>query len=116
MSQRTPKNTRKQRRETVRVLVDYQANGEFHCDYATTLSAGGMFLNTDLTMTRGDTVKVRFRLPGSELLHELEAHVTWHCAAEPEPNGGLRTPGVGLQFSDPTRTTALARELEDLAS
>ena len=113
MSQRTPKNTRKHRRATVRILVDYQAQGGIHCDYATTLGTGGMFLQTDLVMARGDVVKVRFRIPGGELLHELEAHVTWHHAAKHEPNENLRTPGVGLQFSDPSATAELARELED---
>ena len=115
MSQRTPKNTRKHRRATIRILVDYQAQGGIHCDYATTLGAGGMFLQTDLVMTRGDIVKVRFRIPGGELLHELEARVTWHQAARPDPNGNLRSPGVGLQFSDQAATAAVARELEDLS-
>lgn len=113
MTQRTPKNTRKHRRATVRILVDYQAQGGIHCDYATTLGTGGMFLQTDLVMERGDTVKVRFRIPGGELLHEFEASVTWYHAAKPEPNGKLRTPGVGLQFADPSTTATLARELED---
>ncbi len=115
MARRTPKNTRKHRRMTVRILVDYQARGGIHCDYATTLGAGGMFLQTELTMTRGEIVKVRFRIPGGEKLHELEARVTWYHAARPESDGSVRTPGVGLQFSDPSLTAELARELEDYA-
>jgi len=100
---------------TVRILVDYQAQNGIHCDYATTLGAGGMFLQTDLAMARGDTVKVRFRIPGGELLHELEARVKWHNAATAAPGGSLRTPGVGLQFIDPSATAPLARELEDFS-
>ena len=42
MTARTPKNTRKHRRATVRFLVDYHARGDIHCDYATTLGAGGI--------------------------------------------------------------------------
>jgi len=114
MTQRTPKNTRKHRRATVRILVDYQARGAIHCDYATTLGAGGMFLQTELEMQRGESVKVRFRVPGGDTLHELEARVTWYHPAKQQPNGSLRTPGVGLQFIDPTGTAALARELEDI--
>ena len=113
MTQRTPKNTRKHRRATVRTLVDYQAQGGIHCDYATTLGAGGMFLQTDLVMSRGDMVKVRFRIPGGALLHEFETRVTWYHTAEQESDGSVRTPGVGLQFTDPSAATALARELED---
>jgi uncharacterized protein (TIGR02266 family) len=113
MTRPTPKNTRKHRRMTVRMLVDYQAMGGIHCDYATTLGAGGMFLQTELPLRRGDLVKVRFRIPGSELLHDLQARVTWHHEARSEPGGEVRTPGVGLQFVDQTATAELARELED---
>jgi uncharacterized protein (TIGR02266 family) len=101
---------------TVRILVDYQARGGIHCDYATTLGAGGMFLQTELAMVRGEPVKVRFRIPGGELLHELEARVTWSHVAKPESGEAQRTPGVGLQFTNPAATAALARELEDYAA
>jgi len=113
MTRRTPKNTRKHRRMTVRMLVDYQAMGGIHCDYATTLGAGGMFLQTELALRRGDLVKVRFRVPGCELLHELQAQVTWSNGAANAEKGELRTPGVGLQFTDHAATGELARELED---
>lgn len=116
MTQRTPNNTRRHRRMTVRILVDYQALGGIHCDYATTLGAGGMFLQTDLVMKRGEIVKVRFRIPGGDVLHELEARVTWYHEAKPEANGSVRSPGVGLQFTDPAKTASLARELDDFAS
>ena len=113
MPSRTPKNTRKHRRMTVRVLVDYQAMGGIHCDYATTLGAGGMFLQTELGLRRGELVKVRFRVPGNELLHELQARVMWHHAGQTGPGSEVHTPGVGLQFTDPNATHELARELED---
>ena len=115
MAQRTAKNARKHRRVTVRILVGYQARGAIHGGYATTLGAGGMFLETELVMNRGECAKVRFRIPGGEKLHEFEARVTWYHAAKQEPGGNLRTPGVGLQFSDPTRISQLARELQDFA-
>ena len=83
MAQRNPKNTRRYRRATIRVLVDYQVQGEIHCDYATTLGAGGMFLRTDLVMARGDCVKVRFRVPNGESLHEFEARADDDSDAAP---------------------------------
>ena len=45
MTTRTPKNTRKYRRMTVRMLVDYQAMGAIHCDYATTLQSPVCFMS-----------------------------------------------------------------------
>ena len=72
-----------------------------------------MFLQTELPIRRGDLVKVRFRVPGNETLHELQAKVTWHHEAHTDENGEVRTPGVGLQFTDQTATADLARELED---
>ena len=82
MARRTPKSTRKHRRTTVRLLVDYHAQGGIHCNYATTLGAGGMFLQTNLVLTPGEIVKLRFRVPDGDLLHELEALVT--CITRPE--------------------------------
>lgn len=116
MKQRTPKNTRKHRRMTVRILVDYQALGGIHCDYATTLGAGGMLLQSELELKRGDLVKVRFRIPGGEELFELEARVTWVHAGPHQDADSNRVPGVGLQFTDAAATANLARELEDYAS
>lgn len=116
MTARTPKNTRKYRRTTVRILVDYQALGQIHCDYATTLGAGGMFLQTELELRRGDIVKVRFRVPGGELLHEFESSVTWSQTKPSRPDSATHVPGVGLQFKDSAAIAALARELEDYAA
>lgn len=113
MTQRTPRNTRKFRRMTVRMMVDYQAMGGIHCDYATTLGAGGMFLQTELPLRRGDLVKVRFRVPGNDTLHSIEAKVTWQHDAGSSPDGAARTPGVGLQFLNQNAINELARELED---
>ncbi len=73
----------------------------------------GCSCKTELSLERGDLVKVRFRVPGNETLHELSARVTWHHEAHTDENGELRTPGVGLQFTDQTATAELARELED---
>jgi Tfp pilus assembly protein PilZ len=116
MKQRTPRNTRKHRRMTVRLLVDYQALGGIHCDYATTLGAGGMHLQSDLPLKRGDLVKVRFRIPGGVELFELEAKVKWAHTAHPNEEERVRIPGVGLQFTDFAATAGLAGELEDYAS
>lgn len=110
--QRSPEETRKYRRQTIRVLVDYRTPDGLHCDYATTLGAGGMFLATTEALSKGDVLKLRFRLPGYETLHELEGRVVWVRTAgrNGEPMG---QPGAGVQFVDTQATAQLARELED---
>jgi uncharacterized protein (TIGR02266 family) len=117
MARRRPKkDNRKFRRVTLRILVDYQAKGGVHCDYATTLGAGGMFLQTDLPLERNDSVKVRFRVPRGETLHELEAMVTWAQPTHEDIAGNPSIAGVGLQFTSAGAKEALAKELENYAN
>ena len=110
--ERSFEDTRQFRRQTIRVLVDYRTSEGFHCDYATTLGAGGMFLQTAEAISRGDVLKLRFRLPGYDTLHELEGRVVWVriTGRDGEP---VAAPGAGVQFVDSTATAQLARELED---
>ena len=106
-------NTRQHRRRTVRILVDYSTEEGLFCDYATTLGAGGMFLETDQPLEVGSPIKVRFRLPHGEELHEIEGHVKWSQSSS-RSGVPVRTPGIGIQFHDSVSSAKLARELEDL--
>jgi uncharacterized protein (TIGR02266 family) len=111
MTRETDRDTRRFRRHSMRLLVDYTCEGDMHCDYATSLSVGGLFIETDAGHTAGSTVKMRFRLPGSETLHEIEGRVTWRY--EPRPGEAQRAPGLGVDFADETGSNRLARELEE---
>ena len=62
MAARTTQNTRRYRRQTLRVLVDYLTETGVCCDYATTLGAGGMFLETEEPLVVGSVIKARFKL------------------------------------------------------
>lgn len=110
--ERSPEDTRRYRRQTIRVLVDYRTSDGLHCDYATTLGAGGMFLQTNEPLSKGDVLKLRFRLPGYDHLHELEGRVVWtrSCGRDGQ---AVAAPGAGVQFVDSKATAQLARELED---
>ena len=110
--ERSYEDTRKYRRQTIRVLVDYRTPDGLHCDYATTLGAGGMFLQTMEQLSKGDVLKLRFRLPGYDTLHELEGRVVWVRSASRDGTA-VAAPGAGVQFVDPNATGQLARELED---
>lgn len=112
MSPRHPENNRRFRRRTVRVLIDYATEEGMRCDYATTLGAGGVFIETDEPLAAGSRLKLRLRLPGSEELHQIEGRVVWRRGGE--GNDARFAPGNGIQFTDAAASARLARELEDL--
>ncbi len=112
MPSRTHDDTRRFRRQGLRVLVDYSCDGGIHCDYATSISAGGLFIETESSLPLESAIKLRFRLPRGEELHEIEGCVCWsndNSKAEVQ-----QAPGFGIAFTSGDGTVALARELEDL--
>ena len=113
MAERSEQDTRRYRRQTLRILVDYIWKSSVCCDYATTLGAGGMFLETEEALSPGDILKARFRLPNGETLHELEGRVVW--CREASHTEHVSAGGVGVKFTDQQAVQRLARELEDYA-
>lgn len=99
---------RRFRRRTVRVMVDFQGPDGFRCEYATTLGAGGLFVQTDDPLPVGAQTKMRFRLAEERPLHAFEGHVVW----SDDGSGYGRPPGMGVEFRDPGASAALARELD----
>ena len=102
---------RRFRRRTVRVIVEYVSNAGLCRDTATTLGAGGMFIETDQPLRAGSMVKLGFRLPAAETRHELEGQVVWSRLPTATPAGSA---GMGIEFTDRAATADLARELEKL--
>jgi len=104
---------RRFRRRAVRVLVDFRVDTGIHCEYATTLGAGGLFIETEEPVEIGTPIRVRFRLPESDHVHEVKGRVAWHQrAAAGAP--ATRAPGMGIEFVDAAATAALARDLDGL--
>lgn len=112
MQRRPRKDTREFRRRTVRILVDYQTPDGVRCDYATTLGAGGMFLESEGELAPGTPLKLRFKLPGDDELHEIEGCVIWQ-RVDGASNGAAQNSGVGIRFTDAAAVARLARALED---
>jgi uncharacterized protein (TIGR02266 family) len=102
---------RRYRRRTVRVLVEYVSDAGLCIDAATTLGAGGLFIETDTPLLEHSSLKMRFRLPGSPTTHEIEGRVVW--ARRPHDPGSY-SPGMGIEFTDRAATAILARDLETL--
>jgi uncharacterized protein (TIGR02266 family) len=112
MAARGAHGARRFRRRTVRVLVDCVTPDMILCEYATTLGAGGLFLETEQPLAAGTQLKLRFRLPGGSRIYELEGRVVWRQQAGGP--GAARAPGVGIEFVDPAATAELGRELDTL--
>src|SRR4029453_9665188 len=56
---------RRFRRRTVRLLVDFVAGARVRCEYATTLGAGGLFVECDELLPPGPALQARLRPPGA---------------------------------------------------
>ena len=108
----TTNDTRRFRRIAVRILVDYVSDKGLCCDYAITLGAGGLFVETDDPPEIGRSLKMRFHLPNGEELHEIEGLVVWQSKLTSK-NAQIHAPGFGFRFSDGPATAKLARELEN---
>ncbi len=109
MSNRSHDNHRRFRRQGLRILVDYQSVEGLQCDYATSLSVGGLFVETECPLPLESSVKFRFRLPEGEVLHEIEGRVCWRS-----DEGQDGAPGFGVAFTSGQGTELLGRELEDV--
>lgn len=107
---RQPK--RRYRRRTLRVQVEYESEAGPASDPATTLGAGGLFIETERPLPPGSRLKLRFHLPRSSRIHEIEGRVCWRKRPE---ESGPHAPGMGIEFTDRGAMAPLARELDTLA-
>ena len=102
---------RRFRRRTVRILVDFQHAAGVRCEYATTLGACGLFIESEEPLDVGEQLKVRFRLTPEGPVHEIEGRVVWNHRPDPAAS---RAPGMGIEFTDSVAASTLARELDQL--
>ena len=103
---------RRFRRRTVRLRVELHVGGQVRTEWATTLGAGGIFLETEDVLPVGTRLELRLCIPGGDALHELEGRVAWAMSAVAEAGCPTPSPGIGIEFTDPVACAALARELE----
>jgi uncharacterized protein (TIGR02266 family) len=103
--------SRRWRRRTASLDVVYTWRDGAAMARATTLGAGGLFVRTDGAPPEGSPLRIRFRLPGTTPLLEMEARVAWVLAPG---DAGRHAAGMGVAFSDPAQIAALAEALEAL--
>ena len=111
MVQRKQRPTRRYRRRTVRVEVEYIGETGARTETATTLGAGGLFIESGSPPKTGSVLELRFRLPGSDVWHEIPGRVVW---TRRPGDPGRHAPGMGIQFTDQPAIALLAHELETL--
>ncbi len=102
---------RRYRRRTVRITVEYLSDTGLHCERATTLGAGGLFIETDSPAAAGSLLKLRFQLSETGARHEIEGRVVWSNSVG---NAAAGATGMGIEFLDRAAATAVAVELEHL--
>jgi uncharacterized protein (TIGR02266 family) len=111
MSKVSGASKRRYRRQTVRITVVYLSNTGLHSERATTLGAGGLFIQTDSPMAAGSLLKLRFQLSETGAHHEIEGRVVWSKSVGNTTAAGAT--GMGIEFLDRVAANALALELED---
>ncbi len=102
---------RRYRRRTVRITVEYVSESGLHRERATTLGAGGLFVETDSPAIAGSLLKLRFQLSEAGARHELEGRVVWSKSVG---NAAAGATGMGIEFMDRAAAAAVALELEQL--
>lgn len=105
----TLRRHRRFRRRTVRVIVEYPSGAGWCRDTATTLGAGGLFVETETPLPPGAHLKLRFQLEGGAHEHELEGRVVWSRGPD---DPGAHPPGMGIEFTDAAGRARLATDLE----
>jgi uncharacterized protein (TIGR02266 family) len=102
---------RRFRRRTTRILVDFLTDAGPRREIATTLGAGGLFVQTEALCRKGTVLKLRFQISDQSKTHEIEGRVVWCNRPAPDAVGA---PGMGIEFTDRNATRDLADELDSL--
>jgi Tfp pilus assembly protein PilZ len=102
---------RRHRRRTIRITVEYLSDTGLHCERATTLGAGGLFIETDSPLAAGSLLKLCFQLSEAGTHHEIEGRVIWSKGTR---NGDSSATGMGVEFLNRAAASTLAVELENL--
>ena len=101
---------RRFRRLTTRVTVDIRSADRSFSATATTLGAGGLFVEAEKPFPPNTILNLRFQLPGSERIYEIQSRVVWSTPSDSESSKASR--GMGIEFTDRLVIAALAREIE----
>jgi uncharacterized protein (TIGR02266 family) len=89
----TGEDRRREEREPVTLVVDYEGVEDLVGDYTENLSTGGTFVHTERTFELGTEVRLILSFPGLVKPISLDGVVRWTRA------GGEEERGVGIEFT-----------------
>jgi uncharacterized protein (TIGR02266 family) len=100
-------NSHDERRTTPRyeltVALTFESEHNFYTGATRDLGGGGLFVATKLLRPVGECVRVRFTLPGSDVLLDAITEVRWVRA-----NAAEGEAGIGLEFLQMSSATKQA--------
>jgi uncharacterized protein (TIGR02266 family) len=104
---------RRHERKAVVLRVDYDGADDLLADYTDNLSAGGTFVCTSRELPIGTEIRLVLSFPNLLQPIHVDCVVRWtRTADEPDEEGRLGEPGVGIEFlPGPART-----HLEEIAA
>jgi uncharacterized protein (TIGR02266 family) len=91
-------NVRAAERFDLEVKVDLESDHNFYTGLTQNISSGGVFIATHVLRKIGERITLKFTLPGSEKVLEVETEVRWireNSALMRTSDGGT---GMGVRF------------------
>jgi len=99
---------------TVRIRIDYDSVHGSESGTATTLGAGGLFIESEHPPPAGSRVRLRFHLREGGSEYDVEGRVVW-TSARADQQRESSSVGFGAQFADPLSASVIAGELNQLS-
>lgn len=101
---RVTTNAREHVRHSLALRVRYDDRATYLGDWTENLSAGGLFVRTELPLNVGSTVRLELSFPGLLAAIGVEGTIAWR-----RPTAPGRPAGVGVRVDDPTSRDQLAQ-------
>ena len=96
-------NQRNNSRVALDLEIDYADLESFCRDYIRNISRGGVFIETRSPLELGTSLKLKFRLPGSDRPITAEGVVAWLVDSD-EAEQEKSPPGMGVKFGTLSET------------
>lgn len=94
-------NRRDNHRQGFDIQVGVASDHRLFVGLTANISTGGLFIATDEPFKKGDSVEVRFSIPGADHVFHKQATVCWTRPFDADGQGRTKA-GAGVKFDDLT--------------